>query len=373
MSPGLFKKTRKEPARSPSPENELFPAMPPEPGPAPAPKAALRPAPPVKRDGPAPEELGIPGRTALFLGPVSDEPWRLFRMLSGGRRSLVLSGMHPARIRTRFGLDEAELVWLSAYAGSKEETLAPQTLEYEMLGRLTRHLRARKGAILLLDDVDYLASQCGLEPALRFLKRLADSAAEQRGTLLAIAETGAFSDRERASLMSVFDAIHPVEGGPAGGRIPAALPPGQSSVLIRAGGDAAYRLMEAGARSRRTLILTPHPPRRLKEGFDFSGAGFLWLSESASGEGVLRPQGYAVEGQRAVLRHFRSGPGGLVILDGLDGLRLYGDLPQLARFVKGTMDAAAENGGAVIASLAPGALEPAEEASLRRRFESVLG
>jgi hypothetical protein len=373
MSPGLFKKQRKEPEKGPSSENELFPAMPPEPGPGRAPKAVLRPAPLVKWDGPAPEELGIPGRSALFLGPASDEPWRLFRILSGGRKALVQSGIHPARLRARFGLDEAELVWLSAYAGSKEETLAPQTLEYEMLGRLTRHLRARKGAILLLDDVDYLASQCGLEPALRFLKRVADSAAEHKGTLLAIAEAGAFSERERTSLASVFDAVHPVEGGPSGGRIPAALPPGRSSVLIRAGGEAAHRLMEAGTRGRRTLILTPHPPRRLKQGFDFSGAAFLWLSEGAAGEGVLRPQDYAVEGQRAVLRHFRSGPGALAVIDGLEGLRLYGDMPQLVRFVKGASDAAAENGGAVIASLAPGALEPAEEAAVARRFESVLG
>jgi len=348
--------------------------MPSRASPSRPPKVVAPPAPPERApDGPAPEELGIPGRSALFLGPASDEPWRLFRMLSGGRPALVLSGAHPARLRLRFGLDEAALVWLSAYAGSKEETLAPQTLEYEMLGRVNRHLRVQKGAILLLDDLDYLSSQCGFGTVLRFVKRVADSAAELRGTFLASAEPGALSDRERAALMSVFDTVRPVEGPRAPERLPGVIPGGRPSVLIRGAGDAAYRLMEAGARGRRTLFLTPHPPRRIKEAFDFSNSEILWLSESSGGAGVLRPQGYAVEGLRAVLRHLRAGPGALVLLDGLDGLRPYGDAARLVRFAKGAVDAAAECGGVVIASAAPGALEPATEASLRRRFEAVLG
>jgi hypothetical protein len=119
--------------------------------------------------------------------------------------------------------------------------------------------------------------------------------------------------------------------------------------------------------------MTPHQPRLVKEGFDPARSEFLWLSESATGDGVLRPQKYALEGQRAVLRHLRSGPGALVVLDGLDSLRLYGDMPQLVRFAKGAIDAAAECGGSVLASLAPGAMAPAEEALIGRRFEKVLG
>ncbi len=371
--PGLLRKAKK-PGERPRPESELFPEMPSNEKAAPPPKVVARP--PVTWDadgGPAPEELGIPGRSGLILGPASDEPWRLFRMLSGGRKTLVLSGSHPARLRGRFGLDEAELAWLSAYSGSKEQTLGPQTLEYEMLGRACRHFRSHRGSFLLLDDIDYLASQCGFGPVIRFLKSVADTAAGLRGTFLAMAESGAFSDRERAALMSVFDTVHHFAGPPATGRIPATLPPDISSVLIKSAGDASYRLIKAGARGRRTLFITPHPPRRIKEGFDISGPEFLWLSESAAGDGVLRPQKYAVEGQRAALRHLRSGPGALVVLDGLDGLRLYGDMPQLVRFAKGAIDAAADCGGAVLASLVPGALAPAEEATISRRFEKVLG
>jgi hypothetical protein len=293
-------------------------------------------------------------------------------MLSGGRKALVISGAHPARLRLRFGLDEAGLVWLSSYAGSKEETLAPQALEYELLGRTNRHFRSHRGSILFLDDLDYLASQCGFEPVVRFVKSVADTAAELRGTFLASAEPGAFSQKERAALASLFDAVRDVPPAarpemPQDGRLPA------PACLVLGPPEQAYRLLEAFSRSGRALCMTPSAPRKLKERYDLSRASFVWLSDSASGEGVLRPQGLALEGLRAALAHLRSGPGALVFLDGLEKLRLYGDFPATARFVKGLADAAAECGGALLASLAPGALDPAEEASLRRRFESVLG
>ena len=366
-------KARKEPAERPPSERELFPAMPSRESAAPPPKVVARPAPPEKApNSPAPEELGIPGRSGLFLGPASDEPWRLFRMLAGGRNALVLSGAHPARVRRRFGLDEAELVWLSAYAGSKEETLAPQALEYEILGRASRHFRSDRGSILFLDDLDYLASQCGFEPLVRFVKSVADSASELRGTFLACADPGAFSARERAALTSLFDAVREIPPGELAAPPRQGLPPA-SSCLVVGPPEQAYRLLETASRSGRALCITPNAPRKLKERYDLSRANFLWLSESASGEGVLRPQKLALEGQRVAQSHLRSGPGALVFLDGLEKLRLYGDFPATVRFVKGLTDAAAECGGSLLASLAPGALEPAEEASLRRRFESVLG
>jgi hypothetical protein len=285
---------------------------------------------------------------------------------------LVLSGAHPARVRKLYGLDEAELVWLTAYAGSKEEALPPQALEYEILGRVSRHFKAHRGSILLLDDIDYLASQCGFEPVVRFLKSVADSAAELRGTFLACADPAAFSVRQRAALASLFDASREVSPGEPAAATGQVLPPGPGCLVVGRP-EEAYRLLEASSRSGRSLCITPNAPRKLKERYDLSRAAFLWLTEGAAGECVLRPQKLALEGQRAALAHLRSGPGALVFLDGLEKFRLYGDFPATIRFVKGAADAAAELGGTVLASLAPGALEPAEEASLRKRFEAVLG
>jgi len=293
-------------------------------------------------------------------------------MLSGGRKALVLSGAHPRRLRERFGLDEATLVWLSAYSGSKEETLPPQTLEYEMLGRVLRHFKAHRGSILLLDDIEYLSSQCGFEPVVRFVKSLSDTAAELRGTLLACADPEAFSERERAALVSIFDAVRKLAPGAPPAPPAQGLPP-QANCLVCGPAEGAYRLLENASRTRRALCITPNAPRKLKERYDLSRAGFLWLSDSATGEGVLKPRKFAMEGQRAASIHLRSGPGALVFLDNLEKLRLYGELAEVVRFVKGVCDAASECGGTVLACLAPGALDRAEEASLKKRFETVFG
>ena len=252
------------------------------------------------------------------------------------------------------------------------ETLPPQTLEYEMLGRVSRHFKAHRGSILLLDDIEYLSSQCGFEPAVRFVKSVSDAAAELRGTFLACADPDAFSERERASIVSIFDAVRKVAPGEHQATPSRGLPP-PAGCLVRGPADGAFRMLEAASRNRRTLCITPSAPRKLKERYDLSRAEFLWLSESATGEGVLKPQKFAYEGQRAALHHLRSGPGALVFLDGLEKLRLYGDLPDVVRFVKGVCDAATECKGTVLASLAPGALGPAEEATLRKRFETVFG
>jgi len=357
------------------PDRELFPAMPRLKAKGALPRVVARPASPLEERGgpPALEELGSPGTSSLLLGRPSPEPYRIFRMLAGGRKALAASGTHPARLRARFGLDETELVWLTAYSGSSEEALGPQTLEYELLGRATRHFRRARGSMLFLDDIDYLVSQRGFGPLARFLKSICDAGAEARGTLLVSADPDAFSERELASLRPLFDNIHLVQNEDAPARIgagPLLSPP--VSCLVRGNGPGAYGLLEQASRTRRALCMTPHAPRKLKQAHDLSRADFLWLSESASGEGVLRPQKLAYEGLRAGLRHLRSGKGALVFLDGLERLRLYGELPDIVRFVKGLVDAAADCGGMVMASLEPGTLDPREEAVLRKRFETEL-
>jgi hypothetical protein len=355
----------------------LFPPMPRPGGKVPRPKVVPRLAAPIPGEkldgGRVLEQLGIPGKSSLILGRPSPEPFRIFRMLAGGRNALVLSGAHPERLRARFGLDEAGLVWLTAYTGSDEEALGPQTLEYELLVRATRHLRQNRGAILILDDMDYLASQRGFDGLARFLKSISDAAAQSHGTFLAVADPETFTERERAALLAMFDAVHPVggEAGPAGSRA-GTIPAPSTNCIVLGNSAGAYRMLENASRTRPALCITPHAPRKLKDRYDLTHVGFLWLSQSASGEGVLRPQELAFEGLRAVLGHLRSGEGALVFLDRLERLRPYAGFPEMVRFVKGVCDAAAELGGSALASLEPGSLEKREDAVLRKRFDAVL-
>jgi hypothetical protein len=137
-------------------------------------------------------------------------------------------------------------------------------------------------------------------------------------------------------------------------------------------GPDAYRALGSMAAAHRTLCITTLPPAKLKERYGLLGVEFIWLSDAAAGQGVMRPRelGYAV--QQAAARHLRSGPGSVVHIDGLERLGPYAPFKDIVRFVKCLADASGEYGGILVASVHPGFFGRAEDAVLRKRFESVL-
>ena len=317
--------------------------------------------------------MGSPGRSTLLLGPPSAEPYRIFRALSRGKKGLVMSGAHPGRLRTRYGLAEAELLWLTGLSTNDEVALGPQDLEYEVLGRAVRHFRAERGALIFLDDIDYLASQDGFDALARFVKGVSDAASELGGSFMAIADPQAFSDRQKLALMECFDGVRLLRG-PQGrpARADRAILVRHGAYLLRSFGPEAYRFLGMMSRTHGVLCMTTLPPSKLKERYGLQGVEFCWLSDSASGEGVMRPRKLGYEVQRAATRHLRSRPGALLYLDGLERLGPYAPFPEIVRFVKSLVDASGESGGILVASMHPGFFGRAEEAVLRKRFDTVL-
>lgn len=317
--------------------------------------------------------MGRPGRSTLLLGPPSAEPYRIFRALSRGKKGMVMSGVHPERLRTRYGLAGAELLWLTGLSTNDEQALGPQDLEYEVLGRAIRHFRAERGALIFLDDIDYLASQDGFDALARFVKGVSDAASELGGSLMALADPEAFSDRQKLALMECFDAVRLLSGSrgrPA--RADRAILVRHGAYLLMGFGPPAYRFLGTMARTHGVLCMTTLPPAKLKERYGLQSVEFCWLSDSAAGEGVLRPRKLGYEVQRAATRHLRSRPGALLYLDGLERLGPYAPFPEIVRFVKTLVDASGESGGVLVASMHPGFFSRAEEAVIRKRFDTVL-
>lgn len=318
-------------------------------------------------------DIGRPGRSTFLLGPPCSEPYRLFRTFCKGPGGLIMSGAHPGRLRARYGLNDSQILWLTSLSGTQERVLGPQDLEYEVLGTAMRHFRTNPGSMVLLDDMDYIASQVGFDALARFVKGVSDAASENGGCFLALADPEAFSDRQKLALAECFDGVRLLRDGPA--------PPARAegTVLVRHGtylmhrfGPDAYRALGSMAAAHRTLCITTLPPAKLKERYGLLGVEFIWLSDAAAGQGVMRPRelGYAV--QQAAARHLRSGPGSVVHIDGLERLGPYAPFKDIVRFVKCLADASGEYGGILVASVHPGFFGRAEDAVLRKRFESVL-
>lgn len=317
--------------------------------------------------------LGGQGRSTLLLGPPCSEPYRIFRTLTRGANGMVMSGTHPERLRARYGLRDAELLWLTGLSGTDERALGPQDLEYEVLGRAIRHFRSRPGGLILLDDMDYIASQDGFDALARFVKGVSDAASELGGSFLAAADPEAFPDRQKLALVECFDGVRLLKVSPVQ---PARA---ESAILVRHGtylmhrfGPEAYRAMGSMSKSHRVLCMTTIPPARLKERYGLPAVDFIWLSDSASGDGVIRPRKLGFEVQRAATRHLRSGQGALLYIDGLERLGPYAPFPEIVRFIKSLTDASGESGGILVASMHPGFFGRPQEALIRRRFDALL-
>jgi hypothetical protein len=309
----------------------------------------------------------------MLLGPPCSEPYRIFRTFCRSSNGMVMSGSHPERLRARYGLRDTELLWLTALSGTHERVMGPQDLEYEVLGSALRHFRTRPGGTILLDDMDYLASQDGFDALARFVKSVSDAASELGGSFLALADPQAFSDRQKLALVECFDGVRMLRGYPA--------PPAraESAILVRHGtylmhrfGPGAYRALGSISSAHRTLCMTTLPPAKLKERYGLPAVDFIWLSDATTGECVIRPRelGYTV--QQAAVRHLKSGSGVVLYIDGLERLGPYAPFSEIVRFIKCLADASGEYGGILVASIHPGFFGRAEEAVIRKRFEAVL-
>jgi len=286
---------------------------------------------------------------------------------------MVMSGSHPERLRSRYGLRDADLLWLTGLSATGEQVLGPQDLEYEVLGRAVKHFRARRGGLIFLDDMDYLASQDGFDALARFVKGVSDAASELGGVFLALADPAAFSDRQKLALLECFDGVRMLRAIPAlQARADRVVLMRHGTYLLQSSGPAAYRFLGSLSPARKVLCLTTLPPAKLKERYGLQSVEFLWLSDAATGEGVLRPGKLGCEVQRAATRHLRSGQGALLYVDGLERLGPYASFPEIVRFVKSLADASGESGGILVASMHPGFFGRAEEAVLRKRFDTVL-
>ncbi|MGQ9582558.1 MAG: DUF835 domain-containing protein [Thermoplasmatota archaeon] len=316
------------------------------------------------------QELSAPGRSSLLLSPPSSLLMRAFRALSRRRSGMLISGTHPKLLRSRYGIEGAELLWLTELPGASGKSYGPQDLEYDLLARAAAHMRRRREALVLLDDTEYLSALAGFEPLLRFVKGLSDLASDRSASFLADVDPRALSARELLALSKCFDAVKVVEEERSHTPAPGLPLPASVSILIRPGPEA-YGLLAELSGAKKALCITPTPPKKLWERYGLAGVSFVWLTETGEGEEALPPTKLSFEVQKRALDHLCMGRGALLFLDEIEHLRPYTSFQEELRLVKCLCDAAAEHGGNVVAALNLSSYEEREAAALRKRFDVV--
>lgn len=104
----------------------------------------------------------------------------LGRKMDEGFRGLVITRMNPKRIRDEFKV-EPEILWLTDKESAQEKTVQP-SLEM-IIHVIQKFMGADEQGIIVLDGIQYLASNTSFEAVLRMIRSLADEVSESNDIL----------------------------------------------------------------------------------------------------------------------------------------------------------------------------------------------
>ena len=315
--------------------------------------------------GPSPSTLR-PGLATLFLSRTRDPAFEAFRDAVSLTPGLCLSGVHPAKLQERYGLERTPILWFTS-AAEGERAVRPKALEFEVLHNVTRFMKENPATVVLVDDVDLLVHTVGFDAVARFLHRLNNLASGRGSTTIAAADPDTLTEPQLALLRGLFDEVREVP--PPVSFLEPVLPPGPGAVLLEGDPGAAFSLYESVASGDRGVLVTTKNPVRLRRQGS-AAKRVVWIG----GGGEAREDGPAAIDLEA--GHLASGvlrgvPRPVLYLADLEQLRLHAPFPRVLEFVKGLIDQVAIQGGVLLASVTPQGMPAIEVASLRRRFDRV--
>jgi len=116
---------------------------------------------------------------------------------------LDITRTNPERLAGRFAaLSSSRIVWLTDRESEKKATLEPslEKIEYEIKNFLKMSYAARKGTLVVVDDLQYVISNTNFEGTVRLLRRIADEMSEQGGVLIVSVGQDTLSKQEIAIL-----------------------------------------------------------------------------------------------------------------------------------------------------------------------------
>lgn len=303
-----------------------------------------------------------PGLNYLVLEPTRGAGMGAFREIVSTTPGLCVTGLAPSRVAERFALERTPVLWITSVS-SRERTVPPQALDFEIVHTVLKVLRENPGTAILLDDLDYLAAVNGFESVARFLSRVANQASSSRGTLIVTADRSAFTPTQLALLGGCVD--HVLDFPELTNGLPSPLR--NNAVLFVAPQEAAASLPLVAVREG--LVVTMEHPAKARPRYH-EAFGVLWItSHPEAGFPTARPTALDTEARRAISGYLTAHPGGTVVLVGLEQLALFVDFRVLLPFVKDVTDLAALHGGRVVATIMPAGLPPAEVAMLCRRLD----
>lgn len=127
------------------------------------------------------------------------------RMMTEGYRGLVITRMNPSRIRDDFEV-APEILWLTDKQSSVEQTVPP-SLEM-IIHKIQEFMAAEVGGMVVLDGIQYLASNTNFDAVLRFLRSLVDEFSESKCILAVSLSPETMKEQETSILEREMEVLN---------------------------------------------------------------------------------------------------------------------------------------------------------------------
>jgi hypothetical protein len=146
------------------------------------------------------------GLNYLIEGEDSDKAIKAFdKLMAEGAKGLVITHIHPKKLRRRHPLPGAELVWLSEMSEEKP-SIEPSRMAYELSEKILDFLKEnRDNGVVMLDGVDLLIQKHDFPSVLDFIQNVNEVASVNEATIILPVNSKAMKELEFNQLKRKFD------------------------------------------------------------------------------------------------------------------------------------------------------------------------
>lgn len=152
------------------------------------------------------EELVLKGGSSyLFTDRAIIKAFESFkRLVSEGKRGLVITRTHPSRVQQMYGLD-CPVMWIAKAAKPIGGVISLEpTRLMKIHGTISDFIKANPGAVVLLDGLEYLVTENGFATVMKAIQLTNEEVAMSGSFLLVPIDPRAFETQQLGLLEREF-------------------------------------------------------------------------------------------------------------------------------------------------------------------------
>jgi len=152
------------------------------------------------------EELVLKGGSSyLFTDRAIIKAFESFkRLVSEGKRGLVITRTHPSRVQQMYGLD-CPVMWIAKAAKPVGGVISLEpTRLMKIHGTISDFIKANPGAVVLLDGLEYLVTENGFATVMKAIQLTNEEVAMSGSFLLVPIDPRAFETQQLGLLEREF-------------------------------------------------------------------------------------------------------------------------------------------------------------------------